>query len=477
MRRERPSVTGAGIRVAQPEGLEGPNAWEASPLLNSGAFFTWTSAQGTATNFPNSVGVESGHADGVGAQFYSSSAGVAPGVQRVDCYEAEYFIESIVTPKVPIAGQVVNQSFIVDLADTPTVDVLYDAYAAMHNVLFVSGMNNLSDAPHSPGSCHNGIGVGRWATNIVSSVGPTSDGRAKPDIVAPNQYATSFATPVVSGAAALLLQAGAADDGGADTASLATNSAVIKALLLNGAVKMTNWTNGFRRPLDARFGAGVLNVYNSDLQLRGGRRHAIATNSVAASGPHPPTGDTNNIASLRGWDFSEIDNAPLNDRVAHYYVNLPTNSGAFSVAATLVWKKNSGPLVNLELFLYETSSNRLVTCSTSSVDNVEHIFVPKLPAGRYDLQVQKRSTLPPGTEDYALAFDFAPVQLSVARSGANVVVSWPASPAGFVLQSAADFEVPISWQDVSTHSVLSNAMNTATFPAPNLMQFYRLFRP
>ncbi|HEY0551094.1 MAG TPA: S8 family serine peptidase [Verrucomicrobiae bacterium] len=479
MRRERPLITGTGIRVAQPEGIgfEGPTAWQASPLLNHTVFFTWTSSQGTATNFPNSVGVESSHADGVGTQFYSFSAGVSPGVPRVDCYEAEYFIESIVTPKTPIAGQVVNQSFILNLADTPAVDGLYDAYAAMYNVLFVSGMNNLSDTPHSPGSCRNGIGVGRWATNVVSSVGPTLDGRAKPDIVAPNPYATSFATPLVSGAAALLLQAGAANDGGANTAFLATNSTVIKALLLNGAVKMTNWTNGFRRPLDARFGAGVLNVYNSDLQLRGGRRQAIATNNVAASGPHPPANDTNNVASLRGWDFSEIENAPLNDRVAHYYFNLPTNSGAFSAAATLVWKKGTGALVNLELFLYETSSNRLVTCSTSSVDNVEHIFVPKLPAGRYDLQVLKRSTLPAGAEDYALAFDFTPVQLSIARSDTNVVVSWPASPAGFVLQTAADFDAPVSWQNVSTDSVLSNAMNTVTCPATTSMQYYRLFRP
>src|SRR6185503_3575184 len=136
----------------------------------------------------------------------------------------------------------------------------------------------------------------------------------------------------------------------------------------------------------------------------------------------------------RGWDFSEIENAPLNDRVAHYYFNLPTNSAAFSAAATLVWKKGTGPLVNLELFLYETSSNRLVTCSTSSVDNVEHIFVPKLPAGRYDLQVLKRSAVPLA-ESYALAFDFTPAKLSIARSGTNVVVSWPASPAGFALQT------------------------------------------
>jgi hypothetical protein len=274
-----------------------------------------------------------------------------------------------------------------------------------------------------------------------------------------------------------LWQAGADNDGGTNTASLATNSATVKALLLNGAVKTTNWTNGFRRPLDARYGAGVLNVYNSDLQLRGGRRAALATNSVLASAPHPPTNETNNIPSLRGWDFSSIQNSVGMDRVAHYYFNLPTNGSAFSATATLVWKKGSGALPNLDLFLYETASNTLVTCSTSSVDNVEHVFVPKLPAGRYDLQVLKRSVVPPGSESYALAFDFAPVKLSMARFGTNVVVAWPASPAGFVLQAATSVDAPGAWQNVSTNSVLSNAMNTATFPAAASMQFFRLYRP
>ncbi|HWN93468.1 MAG TPA: hypothetical protein VNT99_00425, partial [Methylomirabilota bacterium] len=58
MRRERPAIVGSGIPVAQPEGTEGTNAWQVNPLMNPGAVFTWTSELGTATNFPNSVGVE-----------------------------------------------------------------------------------------------------------------------------------------------------------------------------------------------------------------------------------------------------------------------------------------------------------------------------------------------------------------------------------------------------------------------------------
>ena len=167
----------------------------------------------------------------------------------------------------------------------------------------------------------------------------------------------------------------------------------------------------------------------------------------------------------------------LKDRVAHYYFQLPTNSAAHSATVTLVWKKGAGTLTNLDLFLYETTSNTLVTCSTSSVDNVEHLFVPKLPAGRYDLQVLKRGSALATPESYALAFDFSPVQLAAGLAGTNVVISWPASPAGFTLQTAATLDAPVMWQNLAaTNSVLSNAMNTVTQPASSA-QFFRLFRP
>ena len=479
MRRERPTITGAGIPVAQPEGIgaEGPNAWEVPQFVNFSVAFTWTSSSGTATNYTNAVGGFSSHAFNVGLNFYGvfgGEEGVAPGIPIVDNYEAGYYINTIILNKQPTRAQVINQSFILN---TTVYDLPYEDYAATYNVLFVSGMNNIPDQPHPPGTAYNGLGVGFFRPDALSSVGPTSDGRCKPDLVAPHFCCTSFATPQVAGGAALLLQAGAANDGGSNTASIATNSAVVKALLINGAVKTTNWTNGVTRPLDARYGAGVLNVYHSDRQLRGGRRPAIATNSVMAGTPHPPTAHTNNVASLRGWDYSTLQSPATKDGVAHYYFNLPTNDGPHSVTATLVWKKATGPLANLDLFLYETRSNTLVLASTSSVDNVEHLFIPKLAAGRYDLQVLKHSTIPPGAENYALAFDFTPLNLTIARSDTKAVVSWPASPAGYLLQSTPSLTAPISWQTLATNSVLSNGMSTVTLPGAEPMQFFRLFRP
>ena len=472
LRRERPAITGAGIPVAQPEGDGGGGSWQVDPMYNVNTAFTWISALGTATNFPNSVGTVSGHANGVALYFYGTGPyGVAQGVPTVDSYEALYFITNVIVPGTGIRGQVVNQSFLV-----PSDSVsFYDAFAVDYNVLIVSGVNNI---PDTPVGAYNGLSVGIFSDTAQSSVGPTSDGRAKPDLVAPHFCCSSFSTPQVAGAGALLLQAAAQDDAGAGTSAIATNASVIKALLLNGAVKMTNWTNGVRRPLDARYGAGLLNIYNSDLQLRGGRHVALVTNSVPLNGAHPPVTGTNNVAVWRGWDFARLQSAGNNDRVAHYFFDLPAHAGAHSATATLAWKKGSGSLTNLELFLYETTSNTLVTCSTSTVDNVEHLFVPSLPAGRYDLQVLLRGGAGTRSETYALAFDFSPTRLQLRSVGTNVTVIWPASPAGFRLQAAAGLENPISWQDMApTNAILSNGFNTATMPVVPARRFFRLFRP
>jgi hypothetical protein len=477
MRRERPGITGAGIYVAQVEGEESPGAFEVDASIAPSVQFVYTSTLGSSSNFPNSVGSVSIHASTVGFDFYGAAAGIAIGVPRVDNYEVNYFINSIVTPKAWIPSRVVNQSYTITEIPSTTIDPIFDSYAARYNVLFVSGMANEPVQPYAPGTCYNGIGVGIFSTNNFSSVGPTTDGRAKPDMVAPEPSYSSLSTPHVAGAATMLLQAAAANDGGAGTAQMATNSAVIKALLMNGAVKMPGWTNGPARPLDARWGAGALNMYNSDLQLRGSRWSPIALSSVTTNAPHPPTADPNSIGSLRGWNSDVIASTATQDRVAHYYFSLPTNSAAYSATATLVWKKGSGVLTNLDLFLYNTANNAFVTNSISTVDNVEHIFIPNLPAGRYDLQVFKTGGTNPGAETYALAFDFSPAKLSVARSSTNAVVSWPASPAGFVLQSTSTLTPPITWQDVPVSSFLSNAMNVVILPASSSMQFFRLFRP
>src|SRR5581483_11390992 len=93
------------------------------------SLFTYINSSGTtSTTFPNGVGSESGHADGVAWNFYGATNGVAPEVNHVDNYEVNWFIGHFVANKLPIPARVVNQSFANNVYD-PAMDQIYDDYA------------------------------------------------------------------------------------------------------------------------------------------------------------------------------------------------------------------------------------------------------------------------------------------------------------------------------------------------------------
>ncbi len=497
LRQVDPSLLGTGIRVAQVEGdfiVEG--GFEVNPFdINNHPtnLFTWISSLGTSTNFPNSVGSESGHADSVGNNYYDPSNGIAANVLHVDNYEADFFYDHFITQEHSIPALVANQSF--TFTDTngdhlPTnqeamIDANYDNFAAAFNVLFVSGAGNGTDdgTIFPSATCYNGLGVGVFPG--TSSVGPTYDGRHKPDIVSPGSGATSFATPFVSGAAAVLLQAGFRGDGGPNTAAQ-TDIRTLKALLLNGAIKPADWTNSITAPLDARYGAGVLNVFNSWTQLKGNQRSFIESTSVTPGNPHPPGTNPNNVPVLVGWDFNKITNTPSSkDRINHYYFNLP-GQGSFTLTSTLIWNRPAGASLgqmtsinDLNLFLYSANSN-LVLCSTSLVDNCEHLYIPSLPPGRYDLQVEKNMSGSVSNSDtYALAFEFFNLSMSILQSNNNVVITWPLAPTGFELQSTTNLSPPTSWSPVAQPVAVDTNLfeNVVVVPLTGANQFFRLQRP
>jgi hypothetical protein len=491
------NVNGAGIRVAQPEAYNGDNgstnSWEVNPtnVAQPVVLFTYTSGLGTNTSYPNSVGDWSSHADAVGNNFYGLPNGVATNVAHVDNYDANYFWGSIVDTANPanINDPVVSQSFIfgsvpsqVTVAQQQQIDSAYDNYAARYKTLFVSGAGN-GGSVCPPSTCYNGVSVA--VDNGSSSIGPTVDnGRAKPDITAPGYPAglTSFSTPYVSGAAAVLRQAGLRGDGGSDTNS-AADLRTVKALLLNGAIKPADWTNGAASPLDARYGAGVLNVFNSYEQLAGRRQTNFVSASVSKDAAHPPTKATNTIGVLSGWNFTNLTSSSSLDAVAHYYFNATNgvSNATFTATATLVWNRqhNQSGINNLNLFLYNAANSNLVAACTSAVDNVQHLFVPRLPQGRYDLQVLKKGgSYVSASETYALAFDFFSLPLTVVKSGTNFFFKWPVYPAGFVIQSTTNLAPPVVWNSLSNLvATVTNNQNYVVLNATNRNQFFQLQRP
>lgn len=491
------NLNGAGVRVAQVEAGDGSvNYWQVNPgyVGQPTNHFTYICSNGTSSTFTNSLGLESGHADSVGGQFYGMASGLATNVLHIDNFEANYFLTHYVfsVPTRNSTNPVVNQSFAflaVSAATQQSYDSTYDNYSVAYKTLFISPANNagISASVTAPGTAYNCICVGACLNGLAyNSIGPTIDnGRCKPDITALAD-ATSFSTPQVSGAAAVMLQGALRGDGGTDTNS-AADMRTLKALLLNGAIKPADWTNSPLSPLDARYGSGILNLLNAYQQLAGGKNNYLVSNSVSLNAAHPPTGAAGTIVSLRGWNFStNISGKTLSqyDTIHHYYFNVTNamSSSGFMATATLVWNRQSGQtsINNLDLFLYNCANSNLVTCSTSRVDNVEHLYIANLPQGRYDLQVWKAggSTIVSGSEPYALAWEFVqrPV-LAISRSPGKAALAWPAYPAGFWVESGASLAAG-SWTTNGIPStVITNGTNQVQLTTTNAGQYFRLRRP
>ena len=483
------NLNGAGIRVGQTEAAIDANGdWEINPanVTAPARLFTYFSNGVSSTTFPNSIGGESGHADFVGHLFYGLPGGVATNVAKVDNSEALYYFNDVIANTVALPGNVtdavVNQSFSFGLLDAGTqeeVDSAYDDYAVKFKTLFVSAANN-GGSVCAPATSYDGIGVGAYEGS--SSYGPTIDnGRCKPDITVP-QGETSFSTPQASGAAAIMMQAGLRGDGGGDTNS-AANMITVKTLLLNGAVKPADWTHAPPEPLDTNYGTGVLNIFNSYEQLTGGKHNSNFSTNIPAGTAHPPVVTTVSMPVLNGWDFETNTSTSSKDSVNHYFFNATNGSAgaAFTLTATLAWNRhqNETAINNLELFLYNAANSNLVASSTSVVDNVQHIFVPQLAQGRYDLQVWKAGGggIVSGGEPYALAWAIFSESLSVTRSRTNFCLIWPAYPAGFAVADTASL-TSASWSTNNIPApVYTNKENVVWLSPANNVQFFRLQTP
>jgi hypothetical protein len=204
----------------------------------------------------------------------------------------------------------------------------------------------------------------------------------------------------------------------------ATDPRTVKALLLNGAVKPSGWSHTHTAPLDVNYGAGVLNVYNSYVQLEAGEQSPSAISHEATGGNHPAL-SAGYADPLAGWDFRTFSSSSTQDVYGQYLV--PTSSSnvtSYTLTATLVWERpledtiSANPINNLDLFLYDVtrSTTTPLDYSNSTVDNVQQVYdVGLTPGDTYDLEVFKAGGALGSqgnittSETYALAYDFAAV--------------------------------------------------------------------
>jgi hypothetical protein len=333
--------------------------------------------------------------------------GAAPQAQA-DNYEFWYFLTNNIFPHSPPDADIVTTSFGTQFEDWWTRGI--ESMAEHDGIIVVAGIGNGSNAYDPllyPGAGANVIGVGvvnsvnteNLATRLAhfslvypehSSLGPTAEGRCKPDIVAPgnclaadannpDRYEptgswSSFSTPIVAGAIGLLVQKAKEDPNLTSAVAKEGGNCVMKAILLNSAKKLPYWHKGrlqkdddHEAPLDYIQGAGMLNAV-------GAYKHLIA-------GLMKP-GDVPAI----GWDNNQLQKSKNPQNI--YKITLAEPNEEF-VTATVVWNKHYSGIypfepmpdkdtnLRLELWAVDTNdpnNNYLLDYSDSKVDNVEHIY-------------------------------------------------------------------------------------------------------
>jgi hypothetical protein len=368
--------------------------------------------------------------------------GVAPQAQA-DNYEFWYFLTNNVFSNLPPDADVITASFGTQFEDWWTRGI--EAMAEQHGLVVVTGIGNGSNAYDPllyPGAASNVIGVG--VVNSVdtenlaaalsnfslafpehSSLGPTADGRCKPDIVAPgnclvadannpNNYEptgnwSSFSTPIVAGTIGLLVQKAKADSDLSGAVAKDGGNCVMKAILLNSAKKLPFWHKGrlqksddHEMPLDFLQGAGMLNAV-------GAYKNLIA-------GPAKP----GNVPTI-GWD----NNLLKSENPQNIYKITLANPADNFITATINWNRHFSSVypfealpekdANLRLELWAVDLNNpgrdyLLDYSDSKADNLEHIYA-KADANftNYELIVTFSNVNDPNLKDaeerYGLAWD------------------------------------------------------------------------
>ena len=407
--------TGAGVVVGQveaPENAGGSYAPNATLAEFSGKDFTLYSGTVAA----------SGHATEVGRNLFGNTLSIAPGTTDIHCWNVNTYIGSswlkvggTTVPAFPPAGmRVMNHSWIgsFGLAANDNNGLRrIDFIANRDNLVLAVGVNNGAGSAGQPlvAYAYNTIAVGLANGNHSNSPTPAGidgPGRRKPDIVAPGSF-TSFSTPVVGAAAALLIDAADSDPATMGNPN-AARALTVKTVLMAGTTHRAGWSNGAATsgaargttatPLDPLYGADLLNIDRAHMILTAGEQGGL------------PAAQQSFFAPARGWDYipSVVAGSSVywSFRVHEPIDELSATASWFRQVATTfasttlqdldlrLWKLENGvamPLTGEAGVGVFTSGN---VTSESTIDNVEHIHIRGLAAGDYALELARK----PGTQ-------------------------------------------------------------------------------
>ncbi len=388
--------TGRGIIVAQVEGAPSSYAPNTKDQHFRGVRFIALEGQGRP----------SGHATFAAKQIFGKT-GVAPGVKLVYNMSYRGFLNkhclNAASALPPTAGKakVYTHSWILSAKGAYANDILnrIDYLIDTQDVIMVVGVNNGSKTSVPPllAGAYNVISVGTWTgnnSNGYTPIGIAGPGRCKPEVVGPSSK-TSFATPMVAGVAARLLEKAYGQKD-----KTWRKSEVIKALILGGAESFGGFKTEKGKPLSKQIGAGRVRFDRSYLmQIAGNQKSGLIKQTNAWSYRSSRKGQSYTYAfTLRGTCPQLSATLVWNRQVAGKTLVHPKTKQKQWVSKTALAD------FDLELIHIDSRGNqRVIQSSKSKIDNVERITANKLKAGRYKLIVKRADKLP-FVWDYALAW-------------------------------------------------------------------------
>lgn len=223
------------------------------------------------------------------------------------------------------------------------------------------------------------------------TTGGNSGGVAEPgsNLYVSDRFGTSFAAPIISGGAALLVDVGR--DRYASNAA-AIDGRVIKSVLQTSASKTAGWSNA------QSLVAGVITTTQSlDYQVGAGRLNLGQAYQLYTAGTSDLPGLAGGRIQSVGWDFGQVAQGSPTD----YYFTSPLSAGT-QLTATLDWFIDDGynfaalnatdqSLDNLDLEVWHLTAGTpdvMVAHSISTFNNVEHLSFPIGADGDYMLRVK-----------------------------------------------------------------------------------------
>jgi len=387
----------------------------------------------------------------VGRNFYGNETSIAPGITNITVYEVNDWVGAgflnygvLGTAPDYSTCRIANHSW-ASAAGTSTAngkilrraDYLVETddflqVVGVSNDLSGTGDTNEPLLADSYNAIAVGVTSGAHATGTTAVDSTYVAGRTKPDLVAPGEsptnpsIRTSWATPMVSAAAALLVETGHTQTGLSNgsytsprtglTIYHAETSEIVKAALMAGAdrktqngrgAEITDYTVDTANGLDSRFGAGQVNIYNSYHILTGGEHNSELDGDATAIGRY-------------GFDYDPaFGGASGSNTTGSYYFTADFAPLYWELFATLAWNIDIGPsggpgpvnpvgtatLCNLDLLLYDvTGGDLLAASSASTLDNTETIWQQLVYGHSYRLDVVRGIGQGDFLWDYGLAW-------------------------------------------------------------------------